>query len=460
MPSNEDKPLVPVPSSVPETKTTTGGGRTAADTTTANHHDSGKISVPDSVHSPTTNYTRLDDDMPSHHNNEVSVPPPAYGSEAAPSQINLTTVRLNFGLVLLLGFVLCLLMNYHIVTWILKWVVEKEMADSCAIGDSADALSECLGAQGVYRVSFTLFMFFLIHYLMSHHHNLCMEPKSRIEFNHGHILIKIVIAIAFLFLTFVIPNSFFVFYAWLAFVLSIFFLIGQLLVLIEFAYSWAEDWSQREDTRYGKALLFLTVLMIIGAIVIVSIGFKFFGSNSDCSGNQAALSLTLIAGLFYLALSVQIGKGTIVPAAVVFIYTAWTCFSALSSDSPPGCAAFTTSGALQLILSGVFTAASLIVSTLSAATSHDAFTTTDIEETGLEKDAILLQHFHLMMMLASAYLSMLVTNFTIVGSSSMASIYGDRNSASLAAKLSSEGLCVILFLISLAAPYCCKNREF
>lgn len=467
-------PLIEVPTHVPSaapsssSSTATTAPRTTNDTSdSANNSNNSKIAVPDhfaAPSAPTTGYHRVTDagapPPPPGGGGSIDVPPPAYGSEAAPSLVNLTRVRLQFGGVLILGVILCLVLNYHGITWLFKWEIEKEMALNCAIGDAGDALSDCLGAQGVYRVSFTLFVFFLVHYIMSHRQNLCLEPTSRIEFNHSYIVWKLGGAVGFLALCFVIPNSFFVFFAWLSFVLSILFLIGQLLVLIEFAYSWAEDWSQREDQRYPRALLACTILMVIGAIVIISLGFKFYGASSECGGNQAALTLTLIAGIFYLVLSVHIGKGTIVPAAVVFIYTAWTCFSALSSDSPPECQQFQVTGIGQLVFSAVFTAASLVVSTLSAATSRDAFNTTDMEETGVEADALLLQHFHLMMMLASSYLSMLITNWTIVGDSSMASIYGNRNQASYAAKLGSDGLCVVLFIITLAAPLICKNREF
>jgi len=102
----------------------------------------------------------------------------------------------------------------------------------------------------------------------------------------------------------------------------------------------------------------------------------------------------------------------------------------------------------------------VIVSTLSAATSRDALHTTDMTETGLDADCLLLQHFHGMMMLASAYLSMLVTNWTIVGDTNMANIYGNRNQASLGAKLGSEALCCVLFIVTLVAPMICKNRQF
>lgn len=473
-PKNNATPLIEVPSAPPPPPAATASSSAPPATRTTHDTDSTKVNVPayspsnndsDHHHYPpasSTGYHRVTgDDVPAGH---VAVPgstsaPPAYGSAAAPSQVNLTTVRLQFGLVLILGFVLALVMNYRNIDWLFKWVITKDF-ESCIIGPSPDDWLQCLGAQGVYRVSFTLFTFFLVHYLVSHRQNLCMEPQSRIEFNHSKLFWKLIIAVGFLFLCFVIPNSFFVFYAWLSFVLSILFLVGQLLVLIEFAYAWAEDWSQREDQRYAKALLGLTILMIIGAITIVGLGFSFYGFNSSCGGNQAALSLTLIAGIFYLLLSVHIGKGTIVPAAVVFIYTAWTCFSALNSDSPPECQKYQVEGVGQLVFSAIFTAASLVISTLSAATSRDAFNTTEMAETGLEADSLLLQHFHLMMMLASSYLCMLVTNWTIVGDSAMASIWGSRNQASLGAKLGSEALCVVLFLFTLAAPLICKNREF
>ena len=388
--------------------------------------------------------------------------PPAYGSAAAPpAAMSMTRIRITFGLFLLFGFVASLLLQFQTVMWIFKWVIEKGMAESCAIKTGLPGLYQCMAAQGVYRVSFALFVFFLLHYMLSHRQNLCLEPESRVALNQGYFIIKLVLLVGFMLLCFIIPNEFFVFYAWLCFALSIIYLIAQLLVLIEFAYAWSEDWSSREDDRYQKGLLACTVGMIVGSIVLLSLCFKWFGYQSECGGNQAAIALTLIAGLFYLAVSVQAGKGAIVPASVVFIYTSWTCFCAISSSGDEACQG--TIGAstnTQLVLSSVFTAVSLIVSTLSAATSRDAFSLDDMTETGAEGDAMMMSHFHGIMVLASAYLAMLVTNWTIVGSTSMASIYGVANHASLGAKLGSEALCVVLFLTTLIAPYCCKGREF
>lgn len=476
-------PLIAVPSAAP--MDVAGPTRTAGDTNHNHQADDGKIHVPTAagyvpppsdVASPREMAAAAGGGGGSAVPGGIQVPtasqiaygavpaPPAYGSEAAPSLLSMNQLRAKFGMFLLGGFVLSILLQFNAVQWILKWVVERQIDSNCAIGVSPDDRSQCMGAQGVYRVSFALFIFFFAHYLASHRQNLCMASEDKITFNQNYFLVKCILLIAVTLICFVIPNSFFVVWAWFAFVLSIFFLVAQILVLIEFAFAWSEDWNKKAeelgDSRYRTGLLVSSIVMIIGAIVIISLGFVWFGHSSECGGNQAALCLTLIAGIFSLALSLKVGRGTIVPAAVVFIYTAWTCFSALSGSSQGPCRGVDPGSTSQLVLSAVFTAASLILSTLSAATSRDAFECTDMELTGADADASLLQHFQGVCTLAAAYLSMLVTNWTIVGDNSMASIYGNKNNASLAAKLGSEGLCVVLFFITLIAPMCCKNRSY
>lgn len=63
------------------------------------------------------------------------------------------------------------------------------------------------------------------------------------------------------------------------------------------------------------------------------------------------------------------------------------------------------------------------------------------------------------MMLGSAYLAMLLTDWTILGSSHMAELQGG-STAPMWAKFSSELLCILLYAWTLLAPVLCRDREF
>ena len=78
-------------------------------------------------------------------------------------------VRLSYGLILLAGFALGLIVKNELVGWILKWQVKAGGCDS----------SECIGDQAVYRVCFCLTLFFLIHALLSSKYTLCLNAASR-----------------------------------------------------------------------------------------------------------------------------------------------------------------------------------------------------------------------------------------------------------------------------------------
>jgi len=65
------------------------------------------------------------------------------------------------------------------------------------------------------------------------------------------------------------------------------------------------------------------------------------------------------------------------------------------------------------------------------------------------------------MMLGSCYLAMLLTNWTVVGSSSMETMQPNDNSQGpFWAKLSSEFVCILLYVWTLIAPLLCRDREF
>lgn len=363
-------------------------------------------------------------------------------------------VRAVYGLFLVTGFILGILLQNDVVEWIVKWSINKN-------GDCSS--NECIGIQGAYRVSFALFLFFLVHYLISHSCNCCMSAEQRVSFNRPKmILLRVVVLVVLLLVTFVVPNPFFTYYAWFALVVSCFYLIGQLILLLHFAYQWNDNWRNREENKYTYGLLVCTLAMFVGGLTLLGYLFKWFGNDSSCSTGQGILIVILLMGLVYTVLSVVVGHGSLLPSAVVFLYTVWLAYSGLSSGIEVGiCNTIASTSTTQMVIGAVFSALSLGIAATNAGQSRDAFSTSDSDLSLTEADvsAKSFQFFHLMMMMGACYLAMLLTSWAITGSTGVGSA-SDSGTASMWVKLGSDLLCIALYLWTLVAPKMCPDRDF
>jgi hypothetical protein len=366
------------------------------------------------------------------------------------ASMSVRRVRLTYAVLLAIGFVLGIIVKTTAFEWVAKWAIEK--------GCNGD--KECIGAQACYRISFAMALFFFIHWAVSSPWNLCLSGAQRVSFNQAGILYKLISLIPLFLISFAIPNDFFVVFAWISLVTSVVFLVGQLVVLLEFSYSWSDDWATREDSKYANGLLVCTVVMFLGAISFIAVSYSYFGKNSACQTNQAMISITLVAAIMYSALSIVAPRGSILPSATVFLYTAYTCFSAMAMTPNSECNSMGSTGLTQLIISTIFSGISLAYMTVSAGESRSAFQLDAQEETVEEAEAASFSFFHVQMLLGSCYLAMLLTNWTILGSTTMKELKPNDYEGGYWAKLSSEIVCILLYLWTLLAPFICRDRDF
>eukprot|EP00672_Neobodo_designis_P017895 CAMPEP_0174844070 /NCGR_PEP_ID=MMETSP1114-20130205/10889_1 /TAXON_ID=312471 /ORGANISM="Neobodo designis, Strain CCAP 1951/1" /LENGTH=396 /DNA_ID=CAMNT_0016078303 /DNA_START=96 /DNA_END=1289 /DNA_ORIENTATION=+ len=382
---------------------------------------------------------------------EVAVPTSGYDNVSSQevAEMSVRRCRLTYAVILVIAFVLGIVMKHEVFEWIAKWAIKTDECNSYG----------CIGSQCCYRISFSVALFFFVHWAVSSPWNLCLSASGRIKFNQMGIFWKLLSVIPLFFVSFAIPNGFFVFWAWVCLVVSVLFLIAQLVVLLDFSYSWSDDWASREEDKYTTGLLVCTVAMFIGAIVFIALSFVYFGKG-DCQLNQAMTSIPLVCGILYSGLSVVAPRGSLLPSATVFLYTAYTCFSALMM-TPGECNTLHSNGTITLIISTVFSALSLAYMTVSAGTSRSAFQLSEDEgETVEEAEAASFSFFHVIMMMGSCYLAMLLTNWTIVGSDSMATINPNSDNAPMWAKLTSMFVCIVLYVWTLVAPWICTDRSF
>jgi len=387
----------------------------------------------------------------------VPLQSPTPSAQAGDPSVNSASdlkVRLCYGLFLVVGFILGVICQYGVADWVLKWAINHD--NDC----SSDA---CVGTQAAYRISFALFLFFFGHYLMSHSCNCCLSASQRVSFNRpGMFLVRIIVLAILFVVAFFIPNTFFTYFAWFALVVSCFYLVGQLVLLLHFAYGWGEDWRNREENKFTYGLLFATVVLYVGGLVFIAYLFKWFGNDASCSTGQGILVVTLLGAVLYTVLCLVVPHGSLLPSGVVFLYSVWLAYSGLSSGIAPGtCNTVDSTSTTQMIVGAVVSALSLAVAATNAGTSRDALTM-DADDGEATEEAVAangFQFFHLMMMMGSCYLAMLLSSWAITGSSGIVTST-NSGTASMWVKLGSELLCLILYVWTLVAPKLFPDRDF
>lgn len=365
--------------------------------------------------------------------------------------------RCMYGLFLLLGFGLCLLFRVHVMEFITKWQI---------IHDTDCTSTECIANQSAYRISFALWIFFFIHMLLSSNCNLCMKPSQKINFNKGGFLFRVIALIPLLILAFVIPNAFFVFYAWFSVVLSVLFLLAQLIILLDFSYNWSESWASQEETRYQIGLFVCAGLLYVGGLTFIGLLYHWYGYESSCKTGQGMISVTLIAMILYTFLSIVTAHGSIIPSGTVFVYTVWSTYSALASgfQNQTECNKLAATDTTQLVIAIIFCGISLAYTCINAANSRSSFQLSsgdDEEPVDAEsQEASNFTFFHGIMMLGACYMAMLVTGWDISGSNGTGMAGVDGGATPMWVKFGTEIVCILLYIWTLIAPKVCGDREF
>jgi len=286
-------------------------------------------------------------------------------------------------------------------------------------------------------------------------------------------------------------------YGWICLFGAGIFVIIQLVLLIEFSYSWNETWlryyEEEEASGSGSTWYYLllgaTFLLFGGAIALTGVMYKFF-SPTGCNMNATFITLNLIAGLILCTISLHPKVREMRPtsgllqSSIVFLYTTYLIWSAMMSE-PGECNPFDWSAGtkvVSLIMGASFTIVSVVYSTIrTAGSSEELLGNSDVEKAPLvstddtdksapakmdddEEDTVTYNHsyFHLSFALGAMYICMLLTNWqTLSGAStSDSNVYVDKGMASVWIKVVSGWVTFFLYSWTLLAPVCMPNRDW
>ena len=215
----------------------------------------------------------------------------------------------------------------------------------------------CIGVSVVYRMSFTLSIIHLLILLSL----LCRNDFSR-TMNEGCGACKLLLLIGVFFGALFIPNGFFDTFSTVAKLSSIFFLLFQMVMIIDLCYLWNESWIKKYDedqTQYAYLLILFTAVLSIGTMgftICMYIWFKGCGPSTLII--TVNLVLVIIAGLLPLTRINQ--NGSIFTSSAVGSYTTYLTYAGLSNlpdicnptiNSTTGPIVFLITGLILVIIS-------------------------------------------------------------------------------------------------------------
>ncbi|XP_074304736.1 uncharacterized protein LOC141639526 [Silene latifolia] len=371
-----------------------------------------------------------------------------------------------------------------IVSWILREVASPFLNKLPWI-NTAEHTKEWYQINTVLRVSLGNFLFFTLLALIMI--GVKDQNDRRDSWQHGGWLGKMIIWLLLILLMFFLPNPVIDIYGVLSKFGAGLFLLVQVVMLLDFTYTWNDAWVAKDEQKWYVALLAVSVGCYTAAFTISGLLFIWFNpSGQDCGLNVFFIVMTMILAFAYGVIALHPAvNGSLLPASVISVYCAYVCYTGLSSEPRD----YVCNGlhhkskavsVSTLILGMLTTVLSVLYSALRAGSSKTFLSSPpsspraggskpllDSEDTeaggadGNDKESRPVTYsytfFHLIFALASMYSAMLLSGWT---SSSDNSDLIDIGWASVWVKICTEWVTGGLYVWSLVAPLIMPDREF
>lgn len=371
--------------------------------------------------------------------------------------------------------------------------------------ESTDVCKSAVGYLAVYRLLFALTLFFIAFSMMMIGVKSSKDPRSGIQ--NGFWAIKYLVLIGAMVGAFFIPNGASFGQVWMYFgmVGGFLFILIQLILIIDFAHSWANSWVEKFEETQSKgwycALLTFTLLHYALAIAAVVLFYIFYTQGDDgCTLQKFFISINLIICVILSVVSVlpkvqeaQPSSGLLQSSAVT-LYIMYLTWSAMNNSTSKQCKpslGLTQEGSKfdsQSIVGLVVWFVCVLYSSIRTSSHSQVGKLTMserilVKETGTKSTALVgsedssaggdaeakvwdneddgvaysWSFFHFMFALSSLYVMMTLTNWFQPSDDPKNLI---ENTASMWVKMVSSWMCSALYLWTLVAPLALPDREF
>ncbi|KPJ13654.1 putative serine incorporator [Papilio machaon] len=409
---------------------------------------------------------------------------------ACPSCTNSTSTRLMYTIMLLLMMIVACVTLAPGLHEQLKKVPFCENSTGIVPGNFKVDCDQAVGYLAVYRICFATCLFFVLMALIMLGVKSSKDPRAGIQ--NGFWGIKYLLVIGGVIGAFFIPEGQFA-STWMVFGMigGFFFIIIQLILIIDFAHSWAERWvSNYEETQsrtwYAALLLSMLTCFTLALTGIVLL-YVYYTKPSGCDLSKFFISFNLILVVIASAISILPSvqeyqpRSGLLQSSVVSLYVMYLTWSALS-NSPAECNAtisenqqVTITFIIQLsyselrvfhkshdVFSNFFPSCPLVISgygSVEGDGGEAARGAGDAEAKVVDNEgdgvAYSWTFFHVVFALATLYVMMTLTNWF-----NPSSQLSKENVASMWIKITSSWLCIGLYIWTLVAPAVFPDRDF
>ncbi|RVE50549.1 hypothetical protein evm_004776 [Chilo suppressalis] len=424
---------------------------------------------------------------------------------ACPSCANSTSSRLMYALLLLLVMITaCITLAPGLQNELRKvpFCANSTSTGTPLIPGSLKVdCDEAVGYLAVYRICFAACLFFVLMALIMIGVRSSKDPRAGIQ--NGFWGIKYLLVIGGIIGAFFIPEGQFA-HTWMVFGMigGFCFIVIQLILIIDFAHSWAENWvSKYEETQsrgwYAALLLSMLTCFALTLIGVVLL-YVFYTKSSGCDLSKFFISINLILVVIASAVSILPSvqehqpRSGLLQSSVVSLYVFYLTWSALSNGAAE-CNAISggsqSSFDKQSMVGLAIWVCSVLYSSMRTASSSSKLTMSDHilakegsagqgglianEEGGdggeaargadeakvydNEADGVAYSwtFFHIVFALATLYIMMTLTNWY-----NPSSELSKQNAASMWIKITSSWLCIGLYIWTLVAPAVFPDRDF
>lgn len=388
-----------------------------------------------------------------------------------------------------------------LVSWIMLSDSVQNKLQNAPFCSSLDICKNAVGYLAVYRIMFAMTMFFILMAVIMIGVKNSRDSRSPIQ--NGFWGPKYLILIAGIVGAFFIPEASSFSSTWMVFGMigGFLFIIIQLILIVDFAHSWAAKWvdslDETESKWYYCGLIFFTILHYVIALTAVILLFSYY-TTGNCGWQKFFISSNLILCFILSLLSIlpriqeSQPKSGLLQSSILTLYIMYLTWSALSNAPGNECKPTflqsdpnktNASTDTQAFVGLILWFGCVIYSSLRTA-SHDQMSKLTMSDQILAKDtgdsgqdvesggsrsrtatydneeeqvAYGWSFFHIMFAFASLYVMMILTSWNSPGASVTET---HHNSASMWTKMISSWLCSGLYIWTLIAPVLLPDRDF
>ncbi|XP_039303658.1 probable serine incorporator isoform X2 [Solenopsis invicta] len=430
-----------------------------------------------------------------------------------PSCRNSTSTRIMYALILLLGTIAACITLAPGLESALKKVPFCTNSSNYVPSNFAFDCEHAVGYLAVYRICFILALYFFLMSVIMIRVRSSRDPRAPIQ--NGFWAIKYLLIIGGIIGAFFIPeNSFGITWMYFGMLGGFLFIIIQLILIVDFAHTWADAWVGNYETTESKgwyaallgATFFNYAISITGAVLL----YIYYTHQSTCALNKFFISFNLILcviiGIVSILPTVQEHqpRSGLLQSSVVTLYVVYLTWSGISNGPDRACNPGLIPGLSsqnrvtfdkESIIGLIIWFSCVLYSSLRTASKSSKITMSEnvlVQDNGAvrnageqslignevegrnadaeggndakvwdneeEKVAYNWSFFHLMFALATLYVMMTLTNWYKPNVSNLETL--NANTASMWVKIISSWMCLGLYVWSLVAPAIFPNRDF